>query len=57
MIDLLYSYHNPKAELPEALDTLKRAIQEVQKRLIIGLPNWKVKIVDKDGVRDVELAL
>ena len=36
---------------------MKRAIQEVQKRLIIGLPNWKVKVVDKDGVREVELAL
>ena len=48
-------YHNPKAELPEALETLNRAIQEVQKRLIINLPDWKVKVVDKDGVREVTL--
>jgi 20S proteasome subunit beta 4 len=36
---------------------MKRAIQEVQKRLIVSLPSWKVKVVDKDGVREVELAL
>jgi 20S proteasome subunit beta 4 len=50
-------YHNPQAELTEALDTMKRAIKEVQKRLIIGLPDWKVKVVDKDGVRTVDLSL
>jgi len=55
VLSLFDRYHNPQAELPEALDTLKKAIDEVQKRLIIGLPNWKIKVVDKDGVREVEL--
>jgi len=55
VLSLLDRYHNPQAELPEALDTLKRAIEEVQKRLIIGLPDWKIKVVDKDGVREVKL--
>lgn len=49
------SYHNPEADLTEALETLGKAVAEVQKRLVIGLPNWKIKIVDKDGVREVEL--
>jgi len=55
VLSLFDRYHNPKAELPEALETLKRAIEEVQKRLIIGLPEWKIKVVDKDGVREVTL--
>jgi len=55
VLSLFDRYHNPQAELPEALDTLKKAIDEVQKRLIIGLPSWKIKVVDKDGVREVEL--
>ncbi len=36
---------------------MKRAIKEVQKRLIIGLQNWKVKVVDENGAREVELDL
>jgi len=55
VLSLFDRYHNPKAELHEALETLKRAIEEVQKRLIIGLPEWKIKVVDKDGVREVSL--
>ena len=52
-----YSYHNPDASLEEGLDVLKRAIKQVQKRLIVGLPNWKVKVVDKDGARVIDLDL
>jgi 20S proteasome subunit beta 4 len=48
-------YHNPEASLEEGLDTLRRCIAEVEKRLIVGLGNFKVKIVDKDGTREIEL--
>lgn len=48
-------YHNPDASLEEGLDTLKRCIREVQKRLVISFPAFKVKVVDADGVREVEV--
>lgn len=37
----------------EAYDILKKCVKEIQKRLIINLANFKVKIVDKNGVRSL----
>lgn len=54
-LSLLDRYHNPEASLEEGLDTLKRCIREVQKRLVISFPSFKVKVVDEGGVREVEL--
>ena len=48
-------YHNPEGSLEEGLDTLRRCISEVEKRLIVGLGKFKVKVVDKDGCREVDL--
>ncbi|CCM05399.1 uncharacterized protein FIBRA_07615 [Fibroporia radiculosa] len=54
-LSLLDRYHNPEATLEEGLDTLRRCIDEVSKRLIVAPGKYKVKIVDKDGVREIEL--
>jgi len=54
-LSLLDRYHNPEASLEEGVEVLKRCIAEVQKRLIVSLPNFKARVVDKDGVRDVPL--
>ena len=48
-------YHNPAASVEEGLETLKRCIDEVAKRLIVSPGKYKVRIVDKDGTREVEL--
>lgn len=48
-------YHNPEATLEEGVATLKRCIDEVSKRLIVSPEKYKVRVVDKDGVRDIEL--
>jgi len=48
-------YHDPEAPLEEGLATLKRCIDEVSKRLVVSPGKYKVKVVDKDGVREVEL--
>lgn len=50
------SYHNPDASLEEGLDTLKRCIGEVSKRLAVAPSDYTVKVVDKDGVREVKLS-
>ncbi|KIK96906.1 hypothetical protein PAXRUDRAFT_825467 [Paxillus rubicundulus Ve08.2h10] len=54
-LSLLDRYHNPEASLEEGLATLKRCIEEVAKRLIVSPDRFKVKVVDKDGTREVEL--
>ncbi|CAE7209627.1 unnamed protein product [Rhizoctonia solani] len=56
VLSLLDRYHNPQANLQEGIETLRRAIAEVQKRLIVGLENWSVKLVTRDGVKEVDLA-
>ncbi|KAF8547204.1 20S proteasome subunit [Imleria badia] len=54
-LSLLDRYHNPEATLEEGLATLKRCIDEVSKRLVVSPERYKVKVVDRDGVREVEL--
>ena len=49
------SYHNPDAPLEEGLATLRRCLDEVAKRLVVSPEKYKVKVVDKDGVREVEI--
>ena len=48
-------YHDPEASLEEGLATLRRCIDEVSKRLVVSPGKYKVKVVDKDGVRELEL--
>ncbi|XP_022102415.1 proteasome subunit beta type-2-like [Acanthaster planci] len=37
----------------EALDILKKCLAEVQKRFLINLPAFQVKVVNKDGIHDL----
>ncbi len=48
-------YHDPEAPLEEGLATLRRCLDEVAKRLVVTPEKYKVKVVDKDGVREVEI--
>ncbi|KAG8736309.1 Proteasome subunit beta type-4 [Ceratobasidium sp. 414] len=56
VLSLLDRYHNPTANLEEGIETLRRGIAEIQKRLIVGLENWSVKVVTREGVKEVDLA-
>ena len=38
----------------EAYDLMRACVKEVQKRLIINLPNFQVKVVDKSGIRTLD---
>ncbi|RUS32701.1 nucleophile aminohydrolase [Jimgerdemannia flammicorona] len=54
-LSLMDRYHKPNMSVPEAIDLLRRCLQELKIRFIINLPAFRAKIVDKDGVREVEL--
>ncbi|KAJ3926147.1 MAG: 20S proteasome subunit [Lentinula lateritia] len=54
-LSLLDRYHDPEATLEEGLATLKRCIDEVAKRLVVSPGKYKIKVVDKDGTREVVL--
>ncbi|XP_055376383.1 proteasome subunit beta type-2 [Condylostylus longicornis] len=47
-------YHYPDITQDEAYEVLRKCVIEIQKRLIINLPNFKVAIIDKDGVKYLE---
>lgn len=54
-ISSFVSYHDPSASLEEGIATLKRCLDEVSKRLVVSPGKYKVKVVDKDGVREIEI--
>ncbi|KAI0686551.1 N-terminal nucleophile aminohydrolase [Earliella scabrosa] len=54
-LSLLDRYHDPEAPLEEGLATLRRCLDEVAKRLVVTPEKYKVKVVDKDGVREIEI--
>ena len=33
------------------------SVQELRTRFLINMPSWKVKVVDKNGIREVDLGL
>lgn len=38
----------------EAYALLKKCVREIQKRLIVNLPNFKVQKISKDGIKEME---
>nr|QBH72684.1 proteasome subunit beta type [Carausius morosus] len=52
-LSIMDRYHNADVSEQEAYEVVKKCVAEVHKRLIINLPNFKVQIVDKNGIRDL----
>lgn len=48
---LMDRVYNPEATEEEAVEIMKNCIAEIQKRMVINLPQFKVCIVDKDGIK------
>lgn len=48
-------YHRPDMSLDEALALLKRCINEMQTRFVIDIGHFHVRVIDRDGVREVAL--
>lgn len=38
----------------EAYILLKKCVREIQKRLIVNLPNFKVQKISKNGIKDMQ---
>jgi hypothetical protein len=37
----------------DAYELMKKCVREIHKRLIVNLPNFKVQLIDKNGIRDL----
>ncbi|KAK6474371.1 proteasome subunit beta type-2 [Huso huso] len=38
----------------EAVELLKKCLEELKKRFILSLPSFNVRLIDKDGIKDLE---
>ena len=48
-------YHRPDMSLDEGLDLLRKCIDELRTRFIVDVGNFKVRVIDGAGVREVTL--
>ena len=37
----------------DAYELMKKCVREIHKRLIVNLPNFKVQLIDKNGIHDL----
>jgi len=49
------AHHRPDMTQEEGLDLLRMCIKELKIRFVMDLGSWKVRIVDREGTREVEL--
>lgn len=46
-------YHRADMTVDEAYELMVKCVKEVQKRLIINLSNFKVQVIDREGIKDM----
>lgn len=54
-LSLMDAHHRPDMTQEEGLDLLRMCIKELKIRFVMDLGSWKVRIVDREGTREVEL--
>lgn len=48
-------YCKKDMSLEEAKDVLRKCFKEINTRMTVRVPVFKIKVVDKDGIREIEL--
>lgn len=54
-LSILDKHYRSDLNKEEAIVLIKRCIAEVQKRFMVNMPAFKLRVVDKDGINDLEL--
>ncbi|CAI2189457.1 7706_t:CDS:2 [Funneliformis geosporum] len=54
-LSILDKYHRPDISLDEAKAIVKKCIEELKTRFLFNLSGFKVKVTDKDGIREIEI--
>jgi 20S proteasome subunit beta 4 len=52
-LSIMDRYHNADVSKEDAYEIMKKCVREIHKRLIVNLPNFKVQLVDKNGIQDL----
>ncbi|CAG5866058.1 proteasome subunit beta type-2 [Menidia menidia] len=53
-LSILDRYYKPDLTREEAVDLLKKCIEELNRRFILNLHSFNVRIIDKEGIHDME---
>lgn len=52
-LSIMDRYHLNALQREEGYELIKKCIREVQQRLIVNLPNFKVQMIDAHGIHDL----
>ncbi|KAJ8735229.1 hypothetical protein PYW07_006849 [Mythimna separata] len=52
-LGILDKYHKPDLTELQAYQIIKQCVHEVHERLFISLPNFLVKVINKDGIKEM----
>lgn len=47
-------HYKKDMNLEEAIELLKMCMEELKTRFIVNLKEYAIKVIDKDGVRDIK---
>ncbi|KAL8701292.1 MAG: hypothetical protein Q9201_004992 [Fulgogasparrea decipioides] len=53
-LSILDKHHHPNIDLEQGLKILRMCTDELQRRLPIDFKGMLVKVIDKDGIREIE---
>ncbi|CAG14114.1 unnamed protein product, partial [Tetraodon nigroviridis] len=53
-LSILDGHYRPDLTREEAVDLLKMCVEELGKRFILNLPSFTVRLIDKEGIRELE---
>ena len=48
-------FHTSDMSLDEGLELLRRCIGELKQRFIVDLGQWNVRVIDHEGIRDIDI--
>lgn len=53
-LSIMDRYYKPDLTKDEALDIIQKCVDEIRRRFIVNMPVFKVRMVNKDGIHDLE---
>eukprot|EP00794_Sanderia_malayensis_P004610 gene4610-5216_t len=53
-MSIMDRYYKPGLSKKEAMALLQKVIDEVQKRFIVAMPSFTIKLIDKDGIHELD---
>ncbi|PNF15952.1 Proteasome subunit beta type-2 [Cryptotermes secundus] len=52
-LSIMDRHHKSDMSQEEAYELMKKCVREIHKRLVVNLPNFKVQLINKDGIQDL----